>query len=63
LISDVLDVPISTRETQGVRNPQGLQVGYAGVGVWVAIFVPSPNPYLQGRGQGFSRFFPWVFQI
>ena len=45
------------REFHGFRNPQGLWVGYTGVRVWVANFVPSQNPYPQDEGMGFGGFF------
>ena len=50
------------REFQGVRNPQGLRVGYAGVQVGVVTFRPSQNPYPQDEGTGFGGFFPRVFK-
>ena len=37
------------REFQGVRNPQGLRVGYAGVGVWVGNLYPQQTPTLKTR--------------
>ena len=52
----------SDREFQGVRNLQGLRVGYAGVRVGVATFRPSQNPYPQNEGTGFGGFFPRVFK-
>ena len=50
------------REFHGFRNPQGLWVGYTGVRVWVANFVPSQNPYPQDEGTGFGGFLPRVFE-
>ena len=51
-----------SREFHGFRNPQGLRVGYAGVWVRVANFVPSQNPYPQDEGTGFGGFLPRVFE-
>ena len=45
-----------TREYHGFRNPQGSRVGYAGVRVRVAKFVPSQNPYPQDAGSGIGGF-------
>ena len=45
------------REYHGFRNPRGLRVGYAGVRVRVANFVPSQNPYPQLTGTGFHGSF------
>ena len=52
----------SDREFQGVRNLQGLRVGYTGVWVGVATFRPSQNLYPQDEGTGFGEFFPQVFK-
>ena len=53
---------IKSREFHGFRNPWGLRVGYAGVRVRVANFVPSQNPYPQNEGMGFGGFLPRVFE-
>ena len=50
------------REFHGFGNPQGSRVGYSGVWVRVANFVPSQNPYPQDEGTGFSGFLPRVFE-
>jgi hypothetical protein len=45
------------REFHEFGNPQGSRVGYTGVRVRVANFVPSQNPYPQDEGTGFGGFF------
>jgi hypothetical protein len=48
---------VTLREFHGFKNLPGSWVGYTGVRVWVAKFVPSQNPYPQEAGTGFGRFF------
>ena len=42
----------------GFETHGGSWVGYTGVWVRVAKFVPSQSPYPQHVGMGFRRFFP-----